>query len=465
MASNPPAGDSSPINTRPHSIDLSLELEHQLNSESLPNTPAHDQQSFKRQSLDPHVLASIITQLRFSLADVTKERDDLLQAFEEATQKQAFLQENLQIVTDRSTKLEEQLSLAQDKHKDDEEAITMLRTKVEESRSVYLYTSPLATWSLFNERLRRGLMRLQTESRRMSQLTIDSSARANGAPSSNKRMSLLISPPPNPHRGHRRISSQSDSGLTFGEAPQWISPPPSSLLLADEEQTFASKEVQGLKQEIKSLKEALEETRHELLEANEGREASEQCAKALRDYISEFRVGEAGSSLSAMPPPPTTSAKVEDPKVSSKWSFKLWNGGSSATSPSLSPAAPLSPPASASVLSPSSSPQPPALTKKIGSFFSSRTGSVSSVTPFTTPLPAQQSSMYRASSDVSSVTEEEEPNSPFSDTSKTPRRVVIRQCTTGSPGSDVDGERNAHAEGRESGDFTPTPTQKFPIVL
>jgi chromosome segregation ATPase len=144
MDSNLPVEDSSPINARPHSIDLSLELEHQLNSESLPNTPAHGQHSFKRQSLGPHVLASIITQLRFSLAEVTKERDEILRAFEEATHKQAFLQENLQIVTDRSTKLEEQLSVAQDKHKDDEEAINMLRTKVEESRSVYLYIHPLA---------------------------------------------------------------------------------------------------------------------------------------------------------------------------------------------------------------------------------------------------------------------------------------------------------------------------------
>jgi len=138
MASNPPAGDNSPINTRPHSIDLSLELEHQLDAESLPNSPAYDQNSFKHQSLDPHVLATIITQLRISLAEATKERDGLLQAWEEATQKQVLLQENLQIVTDRSTTLEEQLSVAQDKHKDDEEAIAMLRTKVEESRLVHL---------------------------------------------------------------------------------------------------------------------------------------------------------------------------------------------------------------------------------------------------------------------------------------------------------------------------------------
>lgn len=307
-------------------------------------------------------------------------------------------------------------------------------------------------------------MRLQTESRRMSQLTIDSSARVNGAPSPNKRMSLLISPPPNPHRGHKRISSQSDSAFTLGDTFQWASPPPSSLLLADEEQTFASREVQGLKQEIKSLKDSLEETKHELLEANEAREASEQCAKALRDYISEFRVGEAESSPPDIPPP-TTPAKTEDPKSSSKWSFKLWNGATPATSPSVPPTTPLSPPTSSSAVSPIPSPQPPALTRKIGSFFSSRAGSVSSVTSFTTPLPmvhTQQPSMYRASSDVSSVTEEEEPNSPYSDTSKTPAQAVIRQFTAG---SDVDGGIHTHERGKESGDFVPTPTQDVHIAL
>jgi len=272
-------------------------------------------------------------------------------------------------------------------------------------------------------------------------------------------MSLLISPPPNPHRSHRRISSQSDSGEGF----QWASPPPSSLALTDEEQSFASKEIQSLKQEIKSLKDVLEETKHELSEANEAREASEQCAKALRDYISEFRVGEAESSLSNTPLPPMTPAKAEDPKGSSKWSFKLWNGGNSTTSPSITPATPLSPPASSSALPPVPSPQPPALTKKFGSFFSSRNGSVSSTTSFTTPPPPQPS-MYRASSDVSSVTEEEEPNSPYSDTSKTPARIVIRQFTTELPGSDAD-RGNAYEQGKRSDELVSTPTQKFPIVL
>lgn len=465
MTSEPPTEDYSPITARPHSIDLTLELEHQLNAESLPNSPAHDVNSFKRQSLDPHVLASIITQLRISLGNVTKERDDLLLAWEEATQKQALMQENLQIVTERSTRLEEQLSTAHDKHKDDEEAISMLRTKVEESRSVHLYTDALH--GIIDERLRRGLMRLQTESRRMSQLTIDSSVRVNTTlPSPNKRISLLITPPPNTSLGHRRISSQSDSGFAHSDAFNWASPPPSSSALTDEEQNFTSKEIQSLKQEVKSLTDTLEETRHELAEANEAREASEQCVKALRDYISEFRVGEAGSSPSNIPPPPTTPAKAEDVRTPSKWSFKLWNGSNSGTSLPITPATPLSPPTStsSSVLSSVSPPQPPALTKKIGSFFSSRAGSVSSVTSLKTPCPTQQPSMYRASSDVSSVTEEEEPSSPCSDISKTPAQVVIQQCITGLPGSDLDGGCSFEKDMR-SDEFASTPTQSFPVAL
>ena len=307
-------------------------------------------------------------------------------------------------------------------------------------------------------------MRLQTESRRVSQLTIDSSARTNATPSPNKRMSLLISPPPNTNRGHRRISSQSDSSFAFSEALHWASPPPSSSALSDEEQNFASKEIQGLKQEVKSLKDTLEETRHELSEANEAREASEQCAKALRDYISEFRVGEADSSLPNAPPPPATPVKAEDTRAPSKWSFKLWNGAGSATSPSIAPATPLSPPPSSSVHSPGSSPQPPALTRKLGSFFSSRTGSVSSVASLTTTPSTQQTPMYRASSDVSSVTEEEEPSSPCSNMSKTPGQVVIRQFTSGLSGSDVDGG-NSFERDKEPGDLVSTPTQRFPIAL
>ena len=124
-----------------HSIDLSLELERQLDNESLP--PTSPRSNFRPPSLDAGVLVSIITQLRLSLAEITKERDDLLQLLDQTTQSQADLKDNLQLVTDRSSSLEEQLSAAQDKHKEDDEAIAMLRAKVEESRFV---TNKLNFW-------------------------------------------------------------------------------------------------------------------------------------------------------------------------------------------------------------------------------------------------------------------------------------------------------------------------------
>ena len=50
--------------TRPMSIDLSLELERQLEAESLPNSPNPP----RPQSLDVNVLVNLVTQLRLSLA-------------------------------------------------------------------------------------------------------------------------------------------------------------------------------------------------------------------------------------------------------------------------------------------------------------------------------------------------------------------------------------------------------------
>jgi hypothetical protein len=223
----------------------------------------------------------------------------------------------------------------------------------------------------------------------MSQLTIDSSTRSNGTSVIEQAHVIAHQPSSEPTteatEGYplsRTRDSRSEKASNGHPLPPLLRRSPTR------NKALRRRRVQSLKQEIKSLKDTLEETKHELSEANEAREASEQCAKALRDYISEFRVGEAGSSLSNTPPPPTTPAKAEDPKTSSKWSFKLWNGGNSATSPPIAPATPLSPPTSSlRSLPPVSSPQPPALTRKIGSFFSSRTGSVSSVTSFATPPP------------------------------------------------------------------------------
>ncbi len=151
---------SSPKAQRPFSIDLSLELERQLDMESPPVTPSYNAQTHdtrpKRESLDPQVLAHIVMQLRHSLAEMTKERDDLLQFVSGAHSKEAELKDTLQAVTDKATELEEELMSARRKMKDDEDAIAMLRTKVEESRYVLtlalcycnsLLTNTIQTWS------------------------------------------------------------------------------------------------------------------------------------------------------------------------------------------------------------------------------------------------------------------------------------------------------------------------------
>lgn len=115
------------------SIDLSLELEQQLEHMESPSHPDPDSTS-KRDSLDPHVLAHIIMQLRHSLAEMTKERDEVVKALASALSKEAQLNDALQLMTDKATGTEEELAEVKKKVKEDEEAISMLRSKVEESR-------------------------------------------------------------------------------------------------------------------------------------------------------------------------------------------------------------------------------------------------------------------------------------------------------------------------------------------
>lgn len=127
---------------RHFSIDLSLELERQLEMEadSQPNTPAHNATAHntdaKGDSLDPHILAHIIMQLRQNMAELTKERDDLVQLVAQSTAQEAQAKDALQLMTDKAAHLEEVYGDAKRKMRDDEEAISMLRTKVEESRRV-----------------------------------------------------------------------------------------------------------------------------------------------------------------------------------------------------------------------------------------------------------------------------------------------------------------------------------------
>lgn len=140
------------------SIDYSLELEHQLAMESPPQTPAHDQTSHQATTAttgdssstrtdgrtnelapDPDVLAHIITQLRHSLADITKERDELVTMLATANTEQANRTDALQAMTDKATAAEEELTLLKRKSKEDEDQIVLLRTKVEESRYDHMH--------------------------------------------------------------------------------------------------------------------------------------------------------------------------------------------------------------------------------------------------------------------------------------------------------------------------------------
>ncbi|KAJ3862123.1 hypothetical protein EV359DRAFT_45829 [Lentinula novae-zelandiae] len=468
----PPSADSStsfapirPVSAshkRPFSIDLSLELERQLDMESLPPTPAHNATVHAnsapvianlRDSLDPDVLAHIISQLRRSLSDLSKEKDDLVSLLSSAHSREAELEDALQHMTDKATHMEEELMEVRQKNKDDEEAISMLRTKVEESR--------------------RGLMRLQTENRRQSmQITPLDLSRAN-------LNSLSLSPPSKrtsftpltgsfngrPANAHRRISSVSDSGLqalsnlNFGLA---LSPEHNTQVLTlpgensnptpspmsnrrmsgffaghssgispsmDVFSSHSSAEIHALRKEISTLKSDLEETRHELTEAVEAREASETCVSALRTFIEENNVGSGprlnGSDNASInlphPPASSTDNEADASSIKSGWGFKLWNTKATPTLNNLHS------PASASVDSPtlpSAAMQTPTqITKKIGGFFS-RQASISSVTavapPASVTAPSLQAreSMYSyeskssSRSDTSSIAE---PLSPADD--------------------------------------------------
>ena len=121
---------------RPSSIDLSLELERQLEIDSLPNTPDVPNTRFSErpQSLDPQVLASIVTQLRSSLTDVSKERDSLARTLSEVEEREANLKDALHTVSERCLNLERELTAATEKAKEETDAVTMLRGKLEDSR-------------------------------------------------------------------------------------------------------------------------------------------------------------------------------------------------------------------------------------------------------------------------------------------------------------------------------------------
>ncbi|KAF9078130.1 hypothetical protein BDP27DRAFT_1207431 [Rhodocollybia butyracea] len=455
----PPSSDIAPIKPvsasetqkRPFSIDLSLELERQLDMESLPPTPAHNATmhsapiiSQLRDTLDPDVLAHIISQLRRSLADMTKEKEDLVNLLSTAHTREAELEDALQHITDKATTMEDELREARRRNQDDQEAISLLRTKVEESR--------------------RGLMRLQTENRRQSAVItpLDLSRATLSPPSKRASFTPLTGSFAGRPTGHRRISSVSDSGLQALSLNLGTSPDPhSQFLTMPNDNTNAnpspissrrmsglfsgrssgmsppqandvfseSAELQALRKEITSLRSDLEETRHELSEAVEAREASETCVTALRAFIEENNVGtNSGSDAASIKLPPlpasTTGNEPETPSSKAGWGFKLWN------------AKPTNGPLPASVDSPAIAAQTPAqITKKIGGFFSRQSSISSVITPVvpTALQNAHRESMYsyESRSDTSSVPE---PLSPASDVDD---NVVVRESSSRSTPHDL----------------------------
>ncbi|KIO29910.1 hypothetical protein M407DRAFT_161133 [Tulasnella calospora MUT 4182] len=219
------------------SIQLALELEHELDDgEHHPPSPRSSSQqkgSNNMSAVDPlstteydsEVLTSIIIQLRADLAKITQERDESNQALAESGHKfaaleakAADLEELFEAEKKRADKAEAERDEALKNAQENEEQVNLLRAKVEESR--------------------RGVMRLQAESRRMSTQTVktgplplDLSAAAgarspglvSGFSNTAKRASFQLPPPsafgsqsqPSSRpmgMGHRRISSLSDPG-------------------------------------------------------------------------------------------------------------------------------------------------------------------------------------------------------------------------------------------------------------
>ncbi|KAH9989850.1 hypothetical protein BJV77DRAFT_1128590 [Russula vinacea] len=306
-------------------------------------------------------------------------------------------------------------------------------------------------------------MRLQTESRRISRgadLSVDLSRASSysfGGPQSAKRMSFtpLTGTSAGRMQNHRRISSVSDSNLTWSDvtsgltadtspnsqaatlpdlSPQPNLPPTSSRRISglfargsapESEHGVADRE--RLQREIQALKAALEDSRHELTEANEAREASETCVRTLRDFIAENNVGvspmraDVGGSVARSD---DTDKKNTSGSGGSRWGF----GG-------LFRAGEASPPViSSRGVSTSSSPSPTSepLSRKLGGLFGGR-GSFSSSTPAPPRgVPSVQETTCHGS-DTSSTAESPEPASPRMEMSHVPiTRVLSGTSSTSS---------------------------------
>ena len=285
-------------------------------------------------------------------------------------------------------------------------------------------------------------MRLQTESKRMSHMSNVQSldvGRANSlfssAPPSSKRMSFTPLTGSGAARVnlHRQSTSVSEPSFAFLDVSNDSlgaqgSPPSRVTSLPDESDVRASRRTSGfftraksspsppqlprqlspepphfdssaaqlemLKRERDAAKSELAHVKLELSEAQEACEASNQCVRALRTFISDHNVGEgSGTSGSAnglkLPPLPTDKdAEKEEPAEPRKslsggsgWSIgKLWRADTTERRSSISSNGPISPVselASTAAVGPSITvaspgPQTGSISRKFTGFFGSR---------------------------------------------------------------------------------------------
>jgi hypothetical protein len=296
--------------------DFSLELSGGLESES--NDDDNTLENIV--SLDPEVLASLVIQLRTNLSSAVRERNDARGERDHLIRDLAIVQTRLQELEgtqEREVEYLNEMAMWRKRCEEAEEQIGMLRGKVEESR--------------------RAVMTLQTQSRRLSQLSVpygsgSPHAQAFGqdslprTPGFQKRMSLQAvtgNGPPAPvmgvppkGRSHQRPSSVSDPEFgtssvgslsshaqsSFPEASSqeadsigvskqgsasrrhsaMISRPTESLL------NPMGAELESLRQELIAVRVELMETKQELWESNEAKEASDVCMKALKECECAF---------------------------------------------------------------------------------------------------------------------------------------------------------------------------------
>lgn len=236
-------------------------------------------------SLDPDVLASLVIQLRTNLSSAQSEREELITALAIAQTHIADLSHQ----KERAERLEVELAESCRKNQESEDVISILRGKVEESR--------------------QGLMRLQAESRRISQLSgsvpyaPSPHAMSTSFDSTRNRQSLqiatattLLSLPPK-GRNNRRESQLSDSATSNeseNDTPHQQQQDQASIRQSRRQSSMYVRptesllnpmagEMDSLRKELIAVRLELMQTRNELMETKEAREASDVCCKALKE--------------------------------------------------------------------------------------------------------------------------------------------------------------------------------------